>query len=451
MGDAETFCVLAFDNSGSIGDYYVSGIYWTNLKNTYDELLRKYKKFYIIEWNSYARHINEQKFLQIIEAKRCDGGTDPSNIWPVLQTIIEKESLQNFSYHIYITTDGQVPNNANYLRSLNEMASKPAKSFIYFWGYAHSMTMNFLDGLPPPVEFSTISMDYNHEIFEHKGTKKDATQFYNELIELPEYKLLLTGPIERALDKENLSKLYINLYRKLAVYSEDERINGDVGKVLKKYVDGINGKVHNQIFEQLNFDPKKFDEAFKDWRANVRFIVETFIMSLQSVTSGFSAQSIISQINNLANGHTKVDRKLNTYGSDAYDRMKKELDKTCEEGKTTDKTYKTDEDEEVESGGLLATMKISINVIEQNYKDVHNIIKNRVVQRYKKDNNKNPSQDQMTMLEGIHYIQCPILLLKDEEYSSFIVLWIGENDKTFDGSNKNTSLLEGPHGEFNDH
>lgn len=455
-----TIAILAFDCSGSISNYKTAEIYWPRLITLFETLCNLYGrlKVKIIWWNDRAKQITTDEFEEWTQERRTSGGTYPEVIWPVLESIIQIEG-NNLKYDLCVTTDGEMNNNQRYIDYFNKMSIKPEKTSFYFWGHDNDMNLAFLDGIPPPVVYFLYAYDSNSDLYEHEGVKLDSDALFKELIELPEYKIVKDGPSEEALDFNVLSNLYITLYRKMATYSRSE-INGPVGNVIKKFVDEINGNVRGWLLKQIDFKPSAFDSEFNDWQKNSDNIVKNFLVLLDNVTVSFSGQAILNKIINLANGQITIDRTLATYGNSSYDRMKSELSQISRSNATVEINNKSDdsdaEDDDVAQNSesneniVVDTLTSSIKSMFPNrqiYSQKSVNIKDKIKEFYEQTNKTAATEEQLKRIENFNVVQCPILLLEASEYSSFLVLWIGADDKTFDLSNVNINIVgDGPNG-----
>lgn len=462
MENENIFAVLAFDCSGSISNKRTAKIYWPRLIDLFKTLCNKYNrdKVIIICWNDEAKQMTFDEFEKWTQEERTRGGTYPEVIWRLLESVLNR-GRNNAKYDLYVTTDGEMDNNERYIEAFHKMTTKPEKTAFYFWGYDEHMNLSFLDGIPPPVVYFLYAYDRNSDLYEHEGIKLDSDALFKELTELPEYKIIKEGPSEEALNFNVLSNLYIALYRKMATYGRSE-INGPVGNVIKKFVDEINGNVRGWLLKQIDFKPSGFDSEFKDWQQNIDNIVKNFLALLENVTVGFSGQAILNRIINLANGQITIDRALATYGNSSYDRMKSELSQVSR-AKTTVELKSKQTDSDTEDDDVVTNAESNENMVVDtfvssmkamfssdkisNQQSVN--IKDKLKIVYEQTNNTAATKEQLKRIENVNFVQCPILLFDATEYSSFLVTWIGADDKTFDSSNVDISFVgDGPNGMF---
>lgn len=298
------------------------------------------------------------------------------------------------NYDLYLTTDGEIYDECydSYVSLYNNLNHKPNEIFMFYIGCLNSMNMRFLDCFPN-VTYTINGIDINEEIVTYTSTKVGKENLLKQLCELDEFKRIEENTVDSPL--EPLLELYKVLYRKIVEYSEHER-NGLVGVEFKKFVDIVNGIVREKYIDvQIKNDAERFDDLFADYKSNSKEIFDIFVKRFLAVTT-VDYRKVLSQIVELGNGQTKVDRRLMAYGGNWYQRVRYEMVPTGENSDNDESDV--DEDD------------------EQNECSV----------------NDSKASESST--------SCPILLLDSSEYSKFCVLWIGI-DGTF-GGNKCETMLD---------
>lgn len=296
------------------------------------------------------------------------------------------------NYDLYLTTDGEIYDGCHdsYVTLYNSLNHKPHEIFMFYIGRLNSMNMRFLDCFAN-VTYVINGFDTNDEIVTYSSTKVGKENLLKQLCELDEFKRIKENTVDSPL--EPLLELYKVLYRKIMEYSDQER-NGSVGVEFKKFVDLVNRIVHEKYIDvQMKDDADRFDDLFDDYKANSKEIFDIFVKRFLAVTT-VDYRKVLSQIVELGNGQSQVDRRLMAYGGNWYERVRNEMKPIVKDPDNDD----SDGDEEVEQSEFIDSK----------------------------------ASDSST--------SCPVLLLDSSEYGKFCVLWIGV-DTAF-GGNKCETMLD---------
>lgn len=298
------------------------------------------------------------------------------------------------NYDLYLTTDGEIYDGCydSYVSLYNSLNHKPDEIFMFYIGRLDSMNMRFLDCFTN-VTYVIDGFDTNDEIVTYTSTKVGKENLLKELCELDEFKRIEENTVDNPL--EPLLELYKVLYRKIAEYSENER-NGSIGVEFKKFVDLVNRIVHEKYIDnQTKDDADRFDDLFDDYKSNSREIFKIFLKRFLAVST-VDYRKILSQIVELGNGQSKVDRRLMAYGGNWYERVRNEMKPIVMDPENDDSDI--DEDDK----------QNELNINDSKVSDTGT--------------------------------SCPILLLDSSEYNKFCVIWIGID--TVFGGNRCKAMLD---------
>ncbi|XP_055306171.1 uncharacterized protein LOC129570544 [Sitodiplosis mosellana] len=394
MAQTEKSCILAIDVSGSVLGHE---FYWNNVNELLQQVLSKvYSSLKIIAWSSNFKDIELEALRECISSRgrTYGGGTYPDVIWKHLLTVNPS------NYDLYLTTDGEIYDGCydSYVNLYNSLNHKPIEIFMFYIGRLHSMNMRFLDCFAN-VTYVINGFDTNEEIVTYTSTKVVKENLLKQLCELDEFKQIDNNTADNLL--EALQELYKVLYRKIIEYSEHE-LSGPIGVEFKKFVDLVNKIVHQKYIDvKTKDDADRFDELFDDYKANSKEIFDIFVKRfLAAMTVDY--RKVLSQIIELGNGQSKVDRRLMAYGENWYERVRNEMKPVVNDGDDDEASDVNNENEQNEDGAV----------------EIGN------------DDGKNSDSN----------TSCPILLVDSSEYDKFCVLWIGIDDSF--GGNKCEKLLD---------
>lgn len=387
-------CVLAVDSSGSVRG---SMSYW----NKIDEILNRvtvdknYSNYVYIVWNLRFENVALEQLQSYIGEKYGTSGTSPAVVWNCLHEL----SLTNYDLHL--TTDGEIWHTEYeiYCEKYKNLQTKPEKVTMYYIGYLSQMNMQFLDCFAK-VDYEIYGSDANGDPVYYTSNKTGKINLLNQLCDIDEFNQIKSQTI--AIDDETaitnvLENLYKTLYRKMAEYSETEMNEGGVGIEFKKFVDLLNKYVHCNYMDVATKDNvASIDELFDDYHLNSTKIFDIFVQKFEAATL-IDYRKVLSQIMELGNGQSKVDRRLEAYGKNWHARATNAMGPSDE--------ILDDDSSEIEETGNDNDEAAATDAVESN-------------------------------------ASCPILMLDSTEYNKFCVVWIGSDDSFGGDGHKNFFDLE---------